>query len=125
MISVKFDHSVKYNGTRYAAHEVFEVEEKDVESLNKSGAIIVSQSPYEPPVNDEGTDTTGTPSGDAETPTDGEGTNEGGEDVAKLKEELVTYTVPQLKAFAEERGIDLEGKTVKADIYNVIVSKLN
>lgn len=118
MIYVKFDHSVKYNGTRYAAHEAFSVEEKDIEFLKQAGAIILP--PLVPLADDDDNNDTNTLSGN-----DAGAENEGGEDVAKLKEELVTYTVPELKAFAEERGIDLDGKTLKADIYNAIVSALN
>ena len=41
---------------------------------------------------------------------------------AHIKEDLLGYTVAELTKFAEENGIDLQGKTRKADIYNVIVA---
>ena len=71
MAAVKFDHSVKYNGVRHAAHEVFTVEDADVEAL---------------------------------------------------REELLGYKLEELITFAEEHDIDLQGKTRKADVYNIIVA---
>ena len=47
------------------------------------------------------------------------------EDEAKQKEALIGNTVPELIEFAKERGIDLQGKTKKADIFNHIVASLN
>lgn len=122
MTTVKFDHSVKYNGIRYAAHEVFKVEDEDIAELKKAGATVLftdtSESPNQP---DEG-------KGEPEQTGDGE--HESGDesiqdkDVAKMKEALLGYTVPELTKFAEDNGIDLQGKTRKADIYNIIVAQL-
>lgn len=41
MAQVKFANKVKYNGAWYAAHAVFEVEDKDVSTLVTKGAIVV------------------------------------------------------------------------------------
>ena len=120
MTTIKFDKSVKYQGVRYAAHEAFDVEDEDVAQLKEAGATVLSSEPTTPPQpNPDGAGEDGA-GGD-------EGSNEGesNEDVAQLKESLLEYTVPQLTAFAQERGIDLQGKTRKADIYNTIVASLN
>jgi hypothetical protein len=106
MTTVKFDKSVKYNGVRYAAHEVFKVIDEDVPQLKAAGATVLS---VEPAVN----------------PDEGKQPECNQEDTAELKESLLDYTVPQLIEFAEERNIDLQGKTRKADIYNMIVATLN
>lgn len=111
MTTVKFVKSVKYNGVRHAAHESFKVANEDVAQLKEAGAIVLDT--------------------DAETPSaplvhTGEAVeSHNDEDVAQLKEELLKYTVSQLTQVANERGIDLQGKTRKADIYNIIVSALN
>lgn len=118
MTTVKFDRSVKYQGVRYAAHEAFQVNDSDVEELKKAGATVLSVetvTPSQPELNGTGED-------GAQDAADGEG---GIEDVAKLREDLLDYTVPELTQFAKERGIDLQGKTRKADIYNVIVAALD
>lgn len=115
MTTIKFDKSVKYQGVRYAAHEAFKVNDSDVEELKKAGATVLSVEPVTPPQPE--------PNGEGE---DGAQDNaDGAEDVAKLKEDLLGYTVAELTQFAEERGIDLQGKTRKADIYNVIVAALD
>lgn len=115
MTTVKFDKSVKYQGVRYAAHEAFKVNDSDVEELKKAGATVLSVETVTPPQPE--------PNGTGE---DGaQDTADGAEDVAKLKEDLLSYTVAELTQFAEERGIDLKGKTRKADIYNVIVASLD
>lgn len=121
MTTVKFDHSVKYNGIRYAAHEVFKVEDKDVAELKKAGATVLSTEPPAQP--DEGK---GGPelTGDAENESGDESSQDKDKDVAELKEALLGYTVPELTKFAEDNDIDLQGKTRKADIYNIIVSHL-
>ena len=117
MTTVKFDRAVKYMGIRYGAHEAFKVADNEVEELMKAGAIVLS-SEADAPASPE-------PNGKGEEESAGisEGQNE--EDVSKLKEELLTYTVSQLTEFAQERGIDLQGKTRKADIYNFIVASFN
>lgn len=118
MTTIKFDKSVKYQGVRYAAHEAFKVEDSDVDELKKAGATVLSVEPATPPQPEPD----GTGEDGAQDTADGEG---GEEDVAKLKEDLLEYTVAELTQFAEERGIDLQGKTRKADIYNVIVAALD
>lgn len=117
MTTIKFDKSVKYQGVRYAAHEAFKVEDSDVEDLKKAGATVLSVETVTPPQPE--------PNGAGEEGAQDTADDEGGEeDVAKLKEDLLEYTVAELTQFAEERGIDLQGKTRKADIYNVIVATL-
>lgn len=120
MTTIKFDKSVKYKGVRYAAHEAFKVADEDVAQLKKAGATVLSTDPVTPPQLE--------PNGQGEDETSGvaEGQDgEGDEDVAQLKEKLLECTVPELTAFAQERGIDLQGKTRKADIYNIIVATLD
>ena len=114
MTTLKFDKSVKYQGVRYAAHEVFCVEDKDVEELKKAGAVILSNHPDpEPPVVADG----------KEVEQESEATTEE-VDVNKVKEELLGYTVPELVKFAEDHNIDLQKKTKKAEIYNIIIAAL-
>ena len=120
MTTVKFDKAVKYQGVRYAAHEVFKVADEDVDQLKLAGATVLSVdtpvAPTEPPASDD-TDK------DDDGATDGQA-QQADEDVAKLKEQLLEYTVPELVKFAEERNIDLQKKTKKAEIYNIIVAAL-
>ena len=111
MTTVKFDKSVKYKGLRHAAHEVFEVDNEDVEQLKKDGATVISEDVKEP----EHT-------GDEDDADTQEGKSD--EDVTQLKETLLNFTVPELVKFAEENGIDIKGKNRKADIYNIIVAAL-
>lgn len=118
MTTIKFDKSVKYQGVRYAAHEAFKVDDSDVEELKKAGATVLSVEPVTPPQPEPD----GTGEDETQETADGEG---GAEDVAKLKEDLLKCTVAELTQFAEERSIDLQGKTRKADIYNVIVAALD
>ena len=120
MTTVKFDKAVKYKGVRYPAHVVFKADDEDVDKLKKAGATVLSTETITPPADElEGKD-----AGEADNTTEGqEGTND--EDVDKLKEELLDYTIAQLTEFAEKRGIDIQGKTRKADIYNIIVASLN
>ena len=116
MTTIKFDRSVKYNGIRYSAHEAFRVDDADVDELKKSGATVLSVEPTTPPVSEsEGED-----SEECEDSQEGEDS----EDVAKLREDLLEYTVPELTKFAQEHDIYLQGKTRKADIYNIIVASL-
>lgn len=112
MTTVKFDHAVKYKGVRYAAHEAFKVDDAEVESLKRSGVIVLS---VDPPAHDEDVQEEGKHD-------EGEGAVEGQVDI---KSHLLTLTVPQLILFAEDNDIDLQGKTRKADIYNIIVAALN
>ena len=115
MTTVKFNKSVKYEGVRHPAHTVFEVKDNDVPELVKIGATVMSKTAdtavQEPVVTEE-------------TVENKAGEETGVEDTAKLKEKLLTYSVPELTKFAKERNISLNGKTRKADIYNIIVSTL-
>ena len=123
MTTVKFDKSVKYNGIRYSAHEAFKVADKDVAQLRKDGATVLStehSDPVDPNPSGPDCDTDGNTEKSAENQN-----SDSGEDVAKLREDLLKYTAAQLAEFAKERGINLEGKTRKADIYNTIVAALN
>lgn len=117
MTTVKFDRSVKYQGVRYAAHEAFKVDDSDVEELKKAGATVLSVETVAPPQPD--------PNGTGEDGVQEAAGSEGAkEDVAKLKEDLLECTIAELTQFAQDRSIDLQGKTRKADIYNVIVAAL-
>lgn len=112
MVSVKFDHRVKYAKVWHPAHTVFEVDDRDVPELKKLGCQVLSynEAPaqHKAPVTDDAADSA----------------DEQGESAAEIKEKLLEYTVNELIAFAEERGIDLQGKTRKADIFNIIVATL-
>lgn len=113
MTTVKFDRAVKYEGIRYAAHEAFKVQDGDVAELVKAGAIVLSVESATPP--------------QPEPQCSGEesvGSDEFAIDVNKLKEDLLSYTVADLTQFARDHGIDLKGKTRKADIYNIVVANL-
>ena len=108
MTTVKFDKSVKYEGVRYPAHKTFEVKDKDVPELKKNGATVLSVAP----------DSTGED-------TASQKVEETSVETAKItKEELLKYSVTQLVKFAVDNGINLQGKTRKADIYNIIASTL-
>lgn len=112
MTSVKFDHRVKYAKVWHPAHTVFEVDDSDVPELKKLGCQVLSYSEapaqHKAPVEDEAADSA----------------DEQGENAAEIKEKLLEYTVNELIAFAEEHNIDLQGKTRKADIFNLIVANL-
>lgn len=110
MTTVKFDKSVKYEGIRYPAHKTFEVKDSDVRELRKSGATVLSVAPD---INDDEI---------IEETESGTTTNE--DTASQLKEAMLKYSVPQLIKYAQEHNIDLQGKTRKADIYNIIVSTL-
>ena len=110
MTTVKFDKSVKYRGVRYAAHEAFKVEDEDVVELKKVGATVLA---VEAAADEE-----------VDGAENGQDSDEA-EDEPQCREELLKYTTPELVQFAQKRGIDLQGKTRKADIYNIIVAALN
>lgn len=122
MATVKFDHRVKYAKVWHPAHTVFDVEDKDVPELKKLGCQVLSYNeapaqPSTPPDYD--------PAENADDANESAVDNGQDEDtVADIKEELLTYTTAQLQAFAKENDIDLQGKTRKADIYNLIVASL-
>ena len=126
MATVKFDHRVKYAKVWHPAHTVFDVEDKDVPELKKLGCQVLSYNeapaqPSTPPADDHAEN-----ADDADESAVDNGQDEGsdGDTVADIKEELLTYTTAQLQAFAKENDIDLQGKTRKADIYNLIVASL-
>jgi hypothetical protein len=110
MYKVKFPVTVKYKRTKYPAHTVFEVDDADIQNLVKDGAIIIEkpapvvEPPVEPPVN----------------------TEESPDKTENNAEVTVTpdMTVAELTAFAESKGIDITGKTKKAEIFNTIVEAL-
>ena len=122
MATVKFDHRVKYAKVWHPAHTVFDVEDKDVPELKKLGCQVLSYNeapaqPSTPPAYD--------PAENADDANESAVDNGQDEDtVADIKEELLTYTAAQLQEFAKENDIDLQGKTRKADIYNLIVASL-
>lgn len=122
MATVKFDHRVKYAKVWHPAHTVFDVEDRDVPELKKLGCQVLSYNeapaqPSTPPAYDPAEN-----ADDADEITVDNGQDE--DTVADIKEELLTYTAAQLQAFAKENDIDLQGKTRKADIYNLIVASL-
>lgn len=126
MATVKFDHRVKYAKVWHPAHTVFDVEDKDVPELKKLGCQVLSYNeapaqPSTPPADDPAGS-----AGDADESTVDYGQAESSDEgtVSDIKEELLTYTTAQLQAFAKENDIDLQGKTRKADIYNLIVASL-
>ena len=126
MATVKFDHRVKYDKVWHPAHTVFDVEDKDVPELKKLGCQVLSYNeapaqPSTPPADDPAEN-----ADDADESKVDNVQDEGIDDstVANIKEELLTYTTAQLQAFAKENDIDLQGKTRKADIYNLIVASL-
>lgn len=126
MATVKFDHRVKYAKVWHPAHTVFDVEDKDVPELKKLGCQVLSYNeapaqPSTPPSDDHAEN-----ADDADESKVDSGQDEGSDEdtVADIKEELLTYTTSQLQAFAKENDIDLQGKTRKADIYNLIVASL-
>ena len=121
MTTIKFDKSVKYKGVRYAAHEAFKVDDEDVAQLKLAGATVLSvDAPAAPTA--PATECDGANEQD-EAVIDGQDESTD-EDVAQLKEKLLEYTVPELVKFAEEHNIDLQKKTRKAEIYNIIVATL-
>ena len=126
MATVKFDHRVKYAKVWYPAHTAFDVEDKDIPELKELGCQVLSynEAPAQPftPSTDDSAENTD----DADENTIDSGHDEGSDEntVADIKEELLTYTTAQLQEFAKENDIDLQGKTRKADVYNLIVATL-
>ena len=126
MATVKFDHRVKYAKVWHPAHTVFDVEDKDVPELKKLGCQGLSYNeapaqPSTPPDYDPAENADDADESKVDNVQD-DGSDE--DTVADIKEELLTYTTTQLQAFAKENNIDLQGKTRKADIYNLIVASL-
>ena len=126
MATVQFDHRVKYAKVWQPAHTVFDVEDKDVPELKKLGCQVLSYNeapaqPFTPPDDDHAENADDADESKVDNVQD-EGSDE--DTVADIKEELLTYTTAQLQAFAKENDIDLQGKTRKADIYNLIVASL-
>lgn len=100
MYKVKFATSVKYKGKRHPAHTVFDAADEDIKSLVKAGATIIEK-PKQPDNSDGG-------------------------DKAEQGALPVTpeMTLAELTQFAEDNDIDLQGKTKKAEIYNIIVEAI-
>lgn len=106
MYKVKFPVTVKYKRTKHPAHTVFEVEDADIQNLVKAGAIIIEKpAPVVTPPVDSAEDDTEKDNDTQETVTP-------------------NMTVAELTAFAESKGIDISGKTKKAEIFNTIVEAL-
>lgn len=106
MYKVKFPVTVKYKRTKHPAHTVFEVEDADIQNLVKAGAIIIEKpAPVVTPPVDSAEDDTEKDNNTQETVTP-------------------NMTVAELTAFAESKGIDIGGKTKKAEIFNTIVEAL-
>lgn len=113
MAIIKFDHSVKYNGVRYAAHEAFKAENKDVPQLKEAGAIVLNAEEPETAYDSED-----------EKHTETENAESTATDVSEMREKLLEYTLAELIQFAKDNNIDLQDKTRKADIYNVIIAAI-
>lgn len=106
MYKVKFPVTVKYKRTKHPAHTVFEVEDADIQNLVKAGAIIIEKpAPVVTPPVDSAEDDTEKDNDTQETVTP-------------------NMTVAELTAFAESKGIDIGGKTKKAEIFNTIIEAL-
>ena len=118
MTTVKFDHSVKYKGVRHSAHEVFVVDDADMEELKKDGAHVLSTTVPQPAPVVEPECEESTEDFINEEPVDAEKES----DINALREELLGYNLEHLIQFANEHDIDLQSKTRKADIYNLIVA---
>jgi hypothetical protein len=118
MTTIKFDKSVKYQSVRYAAHEVFSVQDEDVADLKKAGATVLSFEPTTPP----STESNDKVEEEQEANSD---SSENDDASIPTKEELLTFTATDLIKFARDNNIDLKGKTRKADIYNIIVASLD
>ena len=91
MAEVKFVNAAKYKGVRYPAHTPFQVADEDVDSLVKSGAIVLVA------------------------PQTKAAEGEGDEDKS-----LDEMTVNELKAYAAEKEIDISKVEKKADILAAI-----
>lgn len=91
MAEVKFVNVAKYKGVRYPAHTPFQVADEDVDSLVKSGAIVLVA-----------------PQAKA---------SKGKGDKDKSLDEM---TVNELKAYASEKEIDISRVEKKADILAAI-----
>lgn len=106
MYKVKFPVTVKYKRIKHPAHTVFEVDDADIQNLVKAGAIIIEKpAPVVTPPVDSAEDDTEKDNDTQETVTP-------------------NMTVAELTAFAESKGIDIGGKTKKAEIFNTIVEAL-
>lgn len=108
MAMVKFVHSVRYNREYYPAHTPFEVNDSDIALLQKQGAIVLSTLPKES-ISEPKSVVVPVPSE---------------EDTTDVREELLTMTIDELTRYAKEHDIDLQGKTRKAEIYNIIIESL-
>lgn len=93
MAEVKFVNAAKYKGVRYPAHTPFQVADEDIDSLVKSGAIVLVP------------------------PQDKEAEEGGEENEGKNLDEM---TVNELKAYAAEKDIDISKVEKKAAILAAI-----
>ena len=93
MAEVKFVNTVKYKGVRFPAHTPFQVADEDIDSLVKSGAIVLVPAEVK------------------------EAEGEGEENEGKNLDEM---TVNELKAYAAEKDIDISKAEKKADILAAI-----
>ena len=93
MAEVKFVNAAKYKGVRYPAHTPFQVADEDIDSLVKSGAIVLVP------------------------PQDKEAEEESEENEGKNLDEM---TVNELKAYAAEKDIDISKVEKKAAILAAI-----
>ena len=91
MAEVKFFNTVKYKGVRFPAHTPFQVADEDIDSLVKSGAIVLV-APQAKAAESKG-------------------------DKDKSLDEM---TVNELKAYAAEKEIDISKVEKKADILAAI-----
>lgn len=95
MAKVKFVNTVKYRGVRYPAHTPFTVDDADIDALVSKGAIVIeSPAPAEDPNETN-------PSNDA-------------------KKDFDHMKIDELKAYAAENNIDINGLEKKAEILNAI-----
>ena len=122
MVRVKFPTEVKYNGVRYPAHTPFDVEDRDLDSIVKSGAFVLSERPVE--VEKPLVPTPVTPLWDAEEQEEVT-RDEQSEEVYEPEKEIDfrRFTVFELKKYARDRDIDVRGVEKKADLISLISSR--
>lgn len=99
MAQVKFFNVVKYKGKTYPAHSPFNVADEDIPDLVQSGAIVLSA-----------------PRRFAEPTTPPPATKE---------KDIDEMTVNELRAFAEEKNIEINSLDKKANIIDTIKKALS
>lgn len=100
MKQVKFDMSVMYEGVRYPAHTPFNAKEEDMDSLIQDGATILGEV-FIPEVSEEQPEAEVVP-------------------VIIPVSDYEKMTVKQLKEYAAEKEIFIEGLEKKAEIIEAI-----